>query len=514
MTILFLISFALLTGSVLWAQDATPQRGGTVRAACVAAITSLDPQTSQLGICDGTAYLLLYNRLVALDDQGNITPQIATEWMVSDDGLTYTFTLREGVTFHDGTPVNAEAVKFSLDRVRDPESPSVYASRLAAISEINVIDDTTVEIILSQINIAFLPTLTASGWIVSPTAVEAFGEDFAFNAVGSGPFRLVSWTPGDVAVFERNPDYWEAGADGEPLPYLDGVELVSLEDETVRFLNTQSGEFQLNERISLRDVAAVESSDTLQLLTTASSTAYAVTFNSEQPPFDNLALRQAVQMALDDEAIIENLSLGTGYTSSFPFPREAWYFQTATNPDTDLDRARELLAEAGYPDGLSLTLTHISRPIDAQLAQIVQAQLAQIGITVEIQALERTAWLDIWLVNPGENTEGQLAVFQNTVSLDDPDGKAFFVDPNSTVNFGKWNNPDAWQAVLDARATADPAERAALWNGAVEMLIADAGYVWLGNVPVVGAAISTLQGLELAGGAWWSLTSAWLEQGQ
>ncbi len=510
-SIVILLTLMLSIGTAA-AQDAAPQRGGSVRAACVAAITSLDPQLSQLGVCDSNAYMAIYNRLVAVDNTGAVVPQIATEWTISDDGLTYTFTLRDDVVFHDGTPLNADAVKFSLDRIRDVESPSVYASSLVSISAVNVIDDTTLEIELSGVNVALLTAVATSSWIVSPTAVETFGEDFTFNAVGSGPFQVVSWTPGDVAVLERNPNYWEMGADGEPLPYLDTIEFVSLEDETVRFLNTQSGDFNLNERIGIRDVAAVESNENLQVVTTASSTAYAVTFNNEQPPFDNLALRQAVQYALDDDAIIGNLGLGTGYAAPFPFPREAWYFPTAANPDTNLDRAIELMAEAGYADGLTVTLTHISRPIDAQIAQIVQAQLAPIGITVEIQALERTAWLDIWLVNQGENTEGELAVFQNTVSLADPDGKAIFVDPANTVNFGRWNNEEAWQAVQDSRMSFDQAERATLWNTVVELQIADASNVWLGNIPVVGVATADLMNLQLAGGVWWDLTAAWLAQ--
>jgi len=502
------VTFALLILALpTLAQEDSPQRGNVVRGVCVSAITSLDPQQSELGICDLSAYNALYNKLIRLDETGNVVPEIATEWTVSDDGRTYTFTIRDDVIFHDGNPLDAEAVKFSLDRIRDPESASPVSGNLSVIDTINVVDGTTVEVVLSEPSAAFLSVLAAApgaSEIVSPAAVEEFGEDYRFNGVGSGPFQLVSWSPGETAVFERNPNYWEMGADDEALPYLDGVELSSIEDDTVRLLNLRSGTFDVNERIALTDVAAVEADDSLQVIETNTATAYAIAMNVSQPPFDDIRVRQAVQLALDDDGIINNLGLGRGYTSAFAFPRGTWYFYESQNPEPNLEMAQQLLAEAGYEDGLDVDFTHISRAVDAQLAQILQAQLSQIGISADIQPLERTAWLDIWLVGAGENTEGQLGIFQNTVGIGDPDEKAIFFQPGGIVNFADWDNADAWAAVEASRATLDQDERAEQWATAIDLQIEDVPYVWLGNVPVIGAADANIQdiGLSASRSAW------------
>ncbi len=508
MTVLF--ALVLSSAAVAIAQSDMPQRRGTVSGVCVAAITSLDPQSTQLGVCDAVVYDALYNQLIRVNTAGEILPEIAESWDVSDDGLTYTFHLRSGVSFHDGTALDAEAVKFTIDRMRDPESESYIAGRLTAIEAVNVLDEATVEVVLNSFNAPFLSTLAGASAIVSPTAVAEYGDDYRFNAVGSGPFKLVSWTPGEEAVLERNENYWEIGADGEPLPYLDGVVLTGIEDNTVRLLNLQSGEFDLNERILPRDVPTIESDPDLSVIETVNATAYTVTFNVSQPPFDDVRLRLAVQAALQPDALIENLSRGIGYYANFPFPLDAWYWVDEPRQVYDPDLARQLLAEAGYPDGLDVIYTHINRTVDAQMAQIVQAMLAQVGIRIEIQALERTSWLDIWLVGAGENTEGQMAGFQNGVSPGDPDGKAMFFQPGGIVNFADYNNEVAWGRIEDSRTTLDQAERAQAWADLVAIQLEEAPYVWVGNIPVIGATRTRVQDVTLTPSSGWLLTRTWV----
>ena len=503
--VLALSSFTIL------AQSEMPQRGGAVRGVCVAALTSLDPQSTQLGVCDRVAYDALYNQLIRINTAGEILPEIAESWDVSDDGLTYTFHIRSGVMFHDGTALDAEAVTFSIDRMRDPASESPVAGQLTAIEAVNAVDDQTVEIVLSGFNAPFLSTLAGASTIVSPAAVAEYGDDYRFNAVGSGPFKLVSWTPGDEAVLERNENYWEIGADGEPLPYLDGIVLTGIEDNTVRLLNLQSGEFDLNERVLPRNVPTIESDSDLKVIETVSATAYTVTFNTSQPPFDDVRLRLAVQAALQPDALIENLSEGVGYYANFPFPLDAWYWVDQPRQTYDPDLARQLLAEAGYPDGLDVVYTHINRTVDAQMAQIVQAMLAQVGINIEILALERTSWLDIWLVGAGENTEGQMAGFQNGVTPGDPDGKAMFFQPGGIVNFADYTSEEAWSRIEESRTTLDQAVRAQAWADLVNIQLQEAPYVWVGNIPVIGAARERVQDITLTPSSGWLLTQTWVD---
>lgn len=507
--IVVLLALAMSSVAVI-AQSDMPQRGGTVSGVCVAALTSLDPQSTQLGVCDRIAYDALYNQLIRINTAGEILPEIAESWDVSDDGLNYTFHIRSGVSFHDGSALDAEAVKFTIDRMRDPESESYIAGRLTAIEEVNVIDEVTVEVVLNSFNAPFLSTLAGATTIVSPAAVAEYGDDYRFNAVGSGPFKLVSWTPGEEAVLERNENYWEVGADGEPLPYLDSVVLTGIEDNTVRLLNLQSGEFDLNERVLPRDVPTIESDADLKVIETVNATAYTVTFNTSQPPFDDVRLRLAAQAALQPDALIENLSEGIGYYANFPFPLDAWYWVEQPRQEYDPELARQLLAEAGYPDGIDVVYTHINRTVDAQMAQIVQAMLAQVGIRIEIQALERTSWLDIWLVGAGENTEGEMAGFQNGVAPGDPDGKAMFFQPGGIVNFADYNNEVAWGRIEDSRTTLDQAERARAWADLVEIQLEEAPYVWVGNIPVIGAARERVQDITLTPSSGWLLTRTWV----
>ena len=178
-----------------------------------------------------------------------------------------------------------------------------------------------------------------------------------------------------------------------------------------------------------------------------------------------MRLRLALQAALQPDALIENLSEVIGYYANFLFPPDTWYWVEEPRQIYDNDLARQLLAEAGNPDGIDVVYTHINRRVDAQMAQIVQAMLAQVGIRIEIQALERTSWLDFRLVGASENTEGQMAGFQHGVSPGDPDGKAMFFQPGGIVNFANYNNEIARGRIENSRATLNQAERAKAWGG-------------------------------------------------
>jgi peptide/nickel transport system substrate-binding protein len=469
----------------------------------------LDPATSKLGVCDGSAYNLLYNTLVDVSLDGEILPELATEWEMSDDGTSYTFTLREGVTFHDGTTLDAAAVKFSLDRVRDPESGAPAATALKVIEDIEVVDPQTVQITLSAPSTPFLTQLAGqgAGAIVSPAAVEQLGEDFQNKAVGSGPFKLVEWTPGDKAVFERFENYWEQGEGGQPLPYLDKVELNGVPDESVRLLNLRSGQFELNERNNPKDIGTITSDPTLQLVETGTSTSYLVAMNVTRPPFDNQALRQAVSAAIDRQAIITNVSFGAGYTAPYAFPKGSWFFLDAPSPTFDPALAQQKLAEAGYPDGIDVTMSIISRPIDQQIAQIVKANLDTAGIRVTLEALERTAWVDKWSARQGE-----IAILQRSAGATDPDDQTLFFDPENFANFAGYDNPQAFEIVQKARTVADQEERKQLYAEALGIMVDEAPYVFIGQVPATGSAGAKVQNLQVDSISAWVLTRTWMSE--
>lgn len=487
------------TGSTLAQDDEPAVRGGTIRGAVVGPVTSLDPYSSLLGSGDGMSYQALYNALVEVTIDGEVVPELASEWTISEDELTYTFTLVDGVTFHDDTPLDAAAVQWNIERYMAEGSTHTNADRLRVIESIDAPDATTIVFTLVAPNAPFLSTLSGCP-IVSPTAVEELGEDFQLQGVGSGPFRFESWEPGSAARFVRNENYWEIAPDGEPYPYLDALVVDGVPDDSVRLLNLRSGEFELNERLNPRDVATVESDANIEIVETTLATSYLVAMNVTQPPFDNVTLRQAVAAAIDRAAVIDNISFGTGYTSSFAFPQGSWFFIDDPAPVFDTEQATTLLAEAGYPDGVDITLTIINRPIDNQISQIVKSQLDAVGIRTTIEVLERTTWVDLWSARDGE-----LGILQRGAGSIDPDTQSAFFSTTNIANFAGYDSPEIMELIDQANQTIDQDERLAIWQEIVGIMVEDAAYVFMGCVPAPGAKRTSVQDLEIVQSLTWSL---------
>ncbi len=494
-----------LPGGATLAQDA-PVRGGTIRGAVALPITSLDPYTAKAASGDFIAFRAIYNNLIEVSNTGDFVPELATEWTISEDGLIYTFTIRTGVTFHDGTTLDAESVKINLDRYRAEGSIFNGANKLAAIDTVEAPDAETLVLNLSTPSAPLLDKLSTCH-IVSPTAIEEMGEDLTLHGVGSGPFKSVSWEPNSTAVFERNENYWEIAPDGEPFPYLDGYEIEGVPDDSVRLLNLRSDQFQILERVNPRDVASVQADPNIVLVETPHAVPNLVAMNPNIAPFDNKALRQAVSYALDRQAIVDNISFGTGYTVPLPFPKGAWFYIDEPSPVYDPERAKELLAEAGYPDGIDVTMTHINRTIDTQIAQIVKSQLEAIGINMTIESLERTTWVDLWAAG-----EGQLGLLQGAMTPTDPDRESGIFQKDSLNNWTDYDNPDIQRLIDEANAVTDREERLAIWKEIAGLVVDDAVYIYIGAIPTIAGVRASVQDLEFVSGMYWENTRTWMQE--
>jgi peptide/nickel transport system substrate-binding protein len=492
-------------GDIARAQDA-PSRGGTLRAAAVGPVTSLDPFTSKLSSGDQLLWRFLYDSLLTVTSTGDFAPEVATEWTVSDDGLTYTFTLRSDVKFHDGTALDAAAVKFNIDRYRQEGSTYPTADRLKVIDTVEAPDATTVVITLKTPNTPFLFNVGTAG-IVSPTAVDALGEDFSSKAVGSGPFKIREWTSGSTATFDRWDQYWVQGADGQPLPYLDSVELEGVPDDSVRLLNLRSGEFDINERISPLDQQTVKSDPNITLVTTEHATPYILALNPTKAPFDNKALRQAVAASIDRQAIIDNVGYGTGYTIAIPFLPDSWFYIDGPQAVFDTSVATAKLAEAGYPDGIDITFTIINRPTDNQIAQIIKPYLDAVNIRTTIQVLERTTWVDLW---NGRN--GEMGLLQGGMTAQDPDEQSGWFSDTSLANYAGYDSPQIRDLIAQANATTDQAARLEAWKQIVQINTDDAVYTFIGAVPTVAGVRNNVAGFEIDFGYFWELAGVSLSQ--
>ncbi len=488
------------------AQDAEASRGGSVRGAVVSPTTSMDPYTSKAASGDQISYKALYNNLLEVGSTGEFYPELAKEWTISDDGLTYTFSLVEGVTFHDGTSLDAEAIKINIERYMAEGSSFGGADRLRVISAIDASDPATLVITLSEPNAPFLVSLS-SCYVVSPTAIEEMGEDLTLHGVGSGPFTFVSWEPNSSAVFKRNENYWEIAPDGEPFPYLDEFIVDGVPDDSVRLLNLRSDQFQVIERINPRDIPSVQNDPNIEVVETAHATPNLVAMNPNKPPFDNKLLRQAVSHAIDRQAIVDNISFGTGYVTPMPFPKGAWFFIDEPTPVYDPERAKELLAEAGFADGLEVPMTHINRTIDTQIAQILKAQLEAVGITMTIESLERTTWVDMWAAG-----EGQLGLLQGGMAPTDPDTQTGIFRKDNLSNWTKWDNPDLQALIDQSNEVTDQEERLAIWKEITALVVDEAVYVFIGAIPTIAGVRSKVQDLEFVSGQHWEVTGTHIEE--
>lgn len=349
-------------------------------------VSRLDPHRASISQ-DGTTLFPAYDRLVHLAPNGDFIPGLAESWEFSDDGLTLTMNLREGVVFHDGASFDAEAVITSFERAKGLEGSSV-ATDLRSLESVEALDDFTVEFTLSEPNVAVIGSLTdRAGIIVSPQAIE---DDVNLDEemVGAGPYRMVSHTPGATTVFERFDDYW----DTDNLPKVARLEVRVIADQVARLNAFLTGQVDAT-TIGANQVTEVENDPAVTLvLNTELQYSYLVQ-NRSRANQDDLRVRQAILRAIDREGICEALIFGLCELTDQPFPPGYFAYDDSIPDilyDYDPDRARELLADAGV-EGLDISLIiPAGLPTFPEVAETVQAMLGQVGITVEIQSAEPT----------------------------------------------------------------------------------------------------------------------------
>ena len=316
---------------------------------------------------------VIYDTLVEhRDNTTEIEPALAEAWESSADGLIWTFYLRQGVQFHDGTPFNADAVIFSLTR---PEALSLEFHE-EFIDRIIALDAFTVQIQLKTVYAAFISTVAEPGFsIVSPTAVAKFGANFDNNPVGTGPFKFVRWDKHNEIVLTANDRHW-AGA-----PALDGLIFRSIPDNSVRLIELQQGNIHAMEFPNPDDISLIQDDPQLELIMQPSLNVGFLAMNMEKPPFDDLRVRLAINHAINKTEIVEHLYQGLGIPAKNPIPPTLWsYDDSIEDYAYDPELAKQLLTEAGYPDGFETTLwaLPIPRPYipdGRALAEVLQSEL-------------------------------------------------------------------------------------------------------------------------------------------
>ncbi len=354
--------------------------GGTLVIARLSDANNLDPHFSTQINSMAVVQHKMYEGLVMMDRNSEYKPLLATEWNQKDD-VTWEFTLRDGVTFHDGTPFDAEAVKKTLERILDKNEPTPKANMFGMIKEVKVVDPKKVEIILHYPFAGLLSVLaSAEGGIISPKAIEQYGKDLSKHPVGTGPFVFESWTPGQEIVIVKNENYWGTK------PKVDKVVFKTIPEDTTRVAMVETGEAHVAEQLPVTELERVQNSPNMSLGRFESFAVDHIGMNVKKKPFDDVRVRQAIAHAIDKEAIIQGVynNVGKAANSSLG-PKVIGYSPDIKAPEYDLNKAKQLLTEAGYGNGFKATIYLNDNKARINVAEVLQSQLKVSGSTCKFR---------------------------------------------------------------------------------------------------------------------------------
>jgi len=375
--------------------EATGKRGGILKAAFSADPAGFDPQRGPSGMSH-VVIEQVYSTLMALDSDAKPYPELAEKFDISADGLEYTFTLRQGVTFHNGDELTADDVKFSFDRLRAKDSGYSYGSTIETIASVDVVDKHTVKFKLTKRTGPFLIYMAFPGSSIVPKKLVESGHDLNAKPVGSGPFKFVNYEPRSIIRFERNASYFQEGK-----PYFDSMEYHLIADITALTNAVMSGTVNFSNEIPPKDWASIQGNPELTAVTLEGSRYYWLLPNNGKKPLDNPKVRQAIGLALNREALVK----GAFFGQATPIlggvvPDWNWGYADIKffAPQGDAAKAKALLAEAGFPNGFETSMTIASSfPAMMAMAPIIQANLAAIGVKAKIGTMEVPRyWDEVW----------------------------------------------------------------------------------------------------------------------
>lgn len=435
---------------------------------------ALDPAQSRT-LVGRIVFASLCDKLVDITPALEFTPQLATGWSWAEDGLTLTMDLREGVTFHDGTPFNAAAVVANIERYKTMEE-SVRKSELASVETVEAIGPLQVAFHLASPDVTLLAQLSdRSGMMVSPAAAEAAGADFAMAPVCAGPFKFVSRVQQDRIVLEKFPEYWNADN-----IHFDNVTFLPIPDGTVRLANLQSGDLDLVERLNATDVTTVKGDSNLSFLEVTGLGYQGITVNidngdASDTPFGNEAkVRQAFSLAIDRDAINQVVFEGTVTPGNQPWdPSSPWYNTDFPVNARDVEGAKALLAEVGI-ERLPVEMLVSNSPVTQQIGQLIQSMVAEAGFDLTLNTLEFATQLD---AHTSGNFMMGLLGWSGRI---DPDGNIHqFVTCEGSGNDADYCNSDVDTLLNAARGLSDPAARKQKYDAATAILQNDLPLIYL-----------------------------------
>ena len=457
--------------------------------------TTLDPYDANDTLSQAVAKSF-YQGLFGFDKDMKLENVLAESYDVSDDGLVYTIKLHSGVKFQDGTDFTAEAVKVNLDRASNPDNHLKRYNLFNMIASTDVVDATTVKITLKQPFSAFISTLASPvAAMISPAALEKYGKDIGFHPVGTGPYEFVTWNQTEFVKVKKFAGYWKAG-----YPKLDSITWRPVVDNNTRAAMLQTGEANFAFPIPFEQAKLLEKNDKLDLVTSPSIMQRYISMNVTQKPFDNPKVREAINYAINRQALVKVAFAGYATPATGILPPAIQYSQSYPALEYNPAKARELLKEAGYPNGFSTTLWSSHNHSTAQkVLQFTQQQLAQVGIKVKLTAMDagqRAAEVEEkgqkesgvrmfytgWSTSTGEANWALAPLFAT---------KSW---PPAIFNTAFYSNPQVDKDLTDALNTTDSDKKAALYKDAQDQIWQDQPWVPLVVEQLVSANSKNLTG--------------------
>ncbi|PYZ99123.1 glutathione ABC transporter substrate-binding protein [Alteribacter lacisalsi] len=462
-------------------EAAQTETGGDLRVGIEAEPTSMDPHNTTDGN-SATIQSTMMEGLLRFDENMEIVPVLAEDYEFSDDATEITFTLREGVTFHDGTEFNAETVKENLDFVRDTDNGLARSSFFSFIEDVTVDDDYQVTIVSDEPNSAMASYMAhSSAAMKSVEEISKKLEDEDYNldregAVGTGPFQFVEWRDSEHVVVEKFDDYWNADEEAR----VDSITFLPVQEASTRVNMLRTGEVDVITPIPTLNAAELENEEDLDLYTGSSTDVYYVGMNFENDNYDDINVRKAMNHAIDKDGLIAQVLDGYGQVADSAIAPPVYGYAGQSVYEYDLDYARELMAEAGLEDGFEATIWTRNSTEFVSVAEYVEIQLAEINIDVSVEAYESGTLFD--MLDAGEDTDLWIGRWSPGTGEADyglrPNFASDRVPPNFN-NSGFYINEELDAMFDDALSTPDEDEAMAVYADIQEMIYDDAPWVFL-----------------------------------
>ena len=452
----FITMALILVVPVQWVLADTPQKGGKLVVCQPAEPPGLDPTGNTAAAIDRVVYSNIYEGLVKVDRHGSFVAGLATKWEISPDGKVYTFTLRQGVKFHNGESFNSQVAKWNLERATAEGTVNAHPEYFRGIEKIESPDDYTLILHLKDVDALFIAHMAEGDAVMLP--MKGY-EKAKSNPIGTGPFQFVKWVRGDRVEMARFDGYWNP-----ELPYLDHVAIKFIGDASAQVAALKAGDIDVIGYILAPELASQMSKDKQFKVYNGTSTAEVImSTNNKAKPFDNKMVRQAIAYAIDRQAVVDLVMFGYGTPiGSHWSPSTPYYVDLTGKFAYNPQKAKELLASAGYPDGFEATIKLPAIYAYSQRAgEVIADQLAQVGIKLKIEIVEWGQWIERIF----KKKEYQLTMIGHSEAWD----IGIYANPDYYFQYDSKEFQDAYAKAL----TAPTEEEKAKWFGRCQEIIAE-----------------------------------------